>query len=159
MNSTTKALVFALFIGCSAIMLYSPNFASGKTQGENNLPPQATLPNVQRPMFVEFFSQSCGICKDLEPTLASLEKEYSDRIEFVKIDSENPANYELSEMFGVYGLPSMHWITTGKIVSKTHEGAISEADLRAAMDALISGDTEDTPDNGDEAANPHGEQG
>lgn len=141
MKSVTKAIVFALFIGCSIVMFYSPNFASDKG-GEKELPPQTKLPEANKPIFVEFYSVTCGICSEIAPVLDALGKEYSDRVEFVRLDTDNPANYELSEMFKVYALPAMHWISSDKVVKDSHEGYISEKDLRAKLDALIAGDSQ-----------------
>lgn len=152
MKSVTRAIVFALFIGCSIIMYISPNFASN-TGGEQEMPPQTKLPEIHKPLFVEFYAVTCGICTEIAPILDALEKEYSDRVEFIRLDTDDPANYELSGIFNVYALPAMHWISSDKVVKDSHEGYISEQDLRAKLDALIQSDS---PASGEPSESAHG---
>lgn len=59
----------------------------------------------KRPAIIDFYADWCGPCKTLAPILEQLSKEYGDKIDIYKIDTE--AEQELSAAFGIRSIPSM----------------------------------------------------
>ena len=64
------------------------------------------------PVLVEFFTQSCGPCRQLEPHLRQLAEQFYGRLKIVKVDSErSPA---VSAHYGVRMAPTLIVFHQGK---------------------------------------------
>ncbi len=61
-----------------------------------------------KPAIIDCFTYWCSPCKLLIPILEELEKEYGDRINFYKINTESES--ELSALFKVRSIPTMLFI-------------------------------------------------
>lgn len=48
-------------------------------------------------VFVDYWSPSCGPCNTLAPIFASLESEFSDRIKFAKLNTDQSSNLCISQ--------------------------------------------------------------
>ena len=59
----------------------------------------------KRPAVIDFYADWCGPCKSLAPILEILSKEYGEKVDIYKIDTE--AEPELSAAFAVRSIPSM----------------------------------------------------
>lgn len=61
-----------------------------------------------KPAIIDFYADWCGPCKQLSPTLDDLSTEYSGKVDFYKINTEEES--ELSAMFGIQSIPSVLFI-------------------------------------------------
>lgn len=61
-----------------------------------------------KPAILKFTADWCAPCKAIQPILDELAKEYEDKVDFYKIDTED--QQELSMMFGIRSIPSMLFI-------------------------------------------------
>lgn len=139
MSSSKKFFVFTLFIACTAVIVLSPKFGSGKSLGENgNMPPQTTLPQGDKPIFVEFYSNDCPTCMKMKPVIEKLVKEYDGKVEILILNTDDPKNNQLSEEFKVYGIPAFHWVSSKLVVKTSHEGEASFDAMKAEMESLIA---------------------
>lgn len=83
---------------------------------------QATLPTI-----VDFWAPWCSPCRMVAPTLEKLAKEYSGKMVVAKVNTdENP---DWATKFGVQGIPTMLFVSGGKIVHR-QVGALPEPMLR-----------------------------
>nr|WP_317197601.1 thioredoxin [Polaribacter porphyrae] len=88
----------------------------------------------KRPALIDFYADWCGPCKMLAPILEQLSKEYGDKIDIYKIDTE--AEQELSAAFGIRSIPSMLFCPT-EGEPQMANGALPKADLeRIIADVL-----------------------
>lgn len=60
------------------------------------------------PAIIDFYADWCGPCKMIAPILEELSKEYEDKINIYKIDTE--AEQELSAAFAIRSIPTLLFI-------------------------------------------------
>ena len=79
------------------------------------------------PVIVDFWAPWCGPCKMVAPTLDKLAKENAGKLLVAKVNTdENPM---WAQKYGVQGIPTMLFISGGKIVHR-QTGALPERMLR-----------------------------
>ncbi len=60
------------------------------------------------PTIIDFYAAWCGPCKMVAPILEELSKEYEDKINIYKVDTD--AEQELAAVFNIRSVPSMLFI-------------------------------------------------
>ena len=61
-----------------------------------------------KPAIIDFYADWCGPCKMVSPILEELAGEYSGKMDFYKIDTEDQK--ELASIFGIQSIPSLLFI-------------------------------------------------
>ena len=87
------------------------------------------------PVLVEFGSEWCAPCKQIEPSLIALESELKDRVKVFKADVDTTPNVAMN--LGVRDIPALFVFRDGK-VSANRIGAASKHVLQAWLEASIS---------------------
>ena len=75
---------------------------------------------------MEFYTQWCGVCKQVAPILEEVAQEDSDNYGFYKANAEKIT--ELVSEYGIRSVPTFLFIQDGKI-KNMHTGYISKDDL------------------------------
>ena len=86
------------------------------------------------PAIVDFWAPWCGPCRMVAPTLDKLAKEYSGQLLVAKVNTDE--NHEWAGKFGVQGIPTMLFVSGGKIVHR-QVGALPEPMLRDVVTQFI----------------------
>lgn len=60
------------------------------------------------PAIIDFYADWCGPCKMVAPVLEELQKEYGEKINIYKVDTES--EQELAGMFGIRSIPSILFV-------------------------------------------------
>jgi thioredoxin 1 len=60
------------------------------------------------PAIIDFYADWCGPCKMVAPVLEELQKEYGNKINIYKVNTE--AEQELAGIFGVRSIPSLLFV-------------------------------------------------
>lgn len=91
---------------------------------------EKTVLKSTTPVIVDFWAPWCGPCKMVAPTLEKIAKEYSGKVIVAKVNTdENP---DWAQRYGVQGIPTMLFISGGKIIHR-QVGALPEKMLKEAV--------------------------
>ena len=92
-----------------------------------------------RPTLVEFYAPWCVSCKESAPSMMRLEKQFSDKVNFVVINGDDPSNENLVRTFGVDGVPHLALIDGTRKLAGTLIGAVPDRVVEESVQALASG--------------------
>ncbi len=82
------------------------------------------------PVIVDFWAPWCGPCKMVAPVLEKLAREYAGKLVVAKVNTDD--NPEWAGKYGVQGIPTMLFISGGKVIHR-QVGALPERMLRDAV--------------------------
>ncbi|MBN2257787.1 MAG: thioredoxin [Anaerolineaceae bacterium] len=86
------------------------------------------------PVIVDFWAPWCGPCKMVAPTLEKIANEMAGKLLVAKVNTDE--NNEWAMKYGVQGIPTMFFISGGKIVHR-QVGALPESLLREAINQFM----------------------
>ena len=96
---------------------------------------EKTVLNSPVPVIVDFWAPWCGPCKMIAPTLEKIAKENAGKVIVAKVNTdENP---EWAMKYGVQGIPTMLFVSGGKIVHR-QVGALPEPVLRTIVTQFLN---------------------
>jgi alpha-tubulin suppressor-like RCC1 family protein/uncharacterized protein YkwD/thiol-disulfide isomerase/thioredoxin/plastocyanin/uncharacterized membrane protein YphA (DoxX/SURF4 family) len=97
---------------------------------------------IDKPEFVFFYSDSCHYCQQEKPIIDELEREYGEKINFIRISG--PDNPQAMSKYGVKGYPTMFLMTDkdGEADKpyRRIDGYNSKEKLKASLDDLLQKD-------------------
>jgi thioredoxin 2 len=88
----------------------------------------AVVEQSKLPVVVDFWAPWCGPCRIISPRVEHLAEEMAGRFKLVKVNTDDAPN--LSQRFGIRGIPTLVLFDQGKEVSRS-VGALGEAALRS----------------------------
>lgn len=85
---------------------------------------------------LDFWAGWCGPCKMIAPIIDELSNDYSGKVIFGKVDTEEEDNDDLVSDYGIRNLPTILFLKNGEVVDKM-VGAAKKSDFQAKIDALL----------------------
>lgn len=82
------------------------------------------------PVVVDFWATWCMPCRAIAPALERLAVEFSEKVTFAKIDTDENPQY--AQQYGVQGIPTLLFMWKGKEVNRI-VGTLPETALRDAV--------------------------
>lgn len=86
------------------------------------------------PVIADFWASWCGPCKMMGPVFEELSKEYTGKLKFVKINTEE--EQKLSMINGISGIPALLIFNNGKEFSRL-VGFMPEEVLKERIDEIL----------------------
>ena len=104
-----------------AVMITSDNVEQEINQSKN-------------PVLLDVYATWCGPCQQMAPIFDELEKEFSSKCTFAKLNIDEAR--ELSIQYGITSVPTFVFIKNGEIKHK-ETGYIGKEDLKAKLEDFI----------------------
>ena len=103
-----------------------------------SLLPEIAL-NNGRPTIIEFYADWCEVCKEMAPSILSLEKENEGRIDLVLLNVENPKWNDLLDKYEVNGVPQFNFFDSNGVLKGSSLGFRTTKQLDQLFSALLEG--------------------
>ncbi len=91
--------------------------------------------NAELPVLVDFWAAWCGPCKVVSPMVEELAEEYSGKVKFVKVDTEE--NFDTPDRYGIRSLPTLMVFKGGDLVDQIF-GARPKAELKRSLENALA---------------------
>lgn len=95
---------------------------------------EAEVLKSEKPVLVEFYSDSCIPCKQMSPILGDIEDDYEEQLKVVKVNVNFDA--DLAADYSVMASPTILFFKDGAEVQRLR-GLQKKADLEAVVKTLI----------------------
>jgi thioredoxin 1 len=123
---------FLLVFLCLPTILSSAQIEINDDNAESKL-----LVNNDKLVVLDFYATWCGPCKQMNPILKELEKEYEGKVDFYKIDVDKN---ELDNILSVSSIPTYLFIKNSNNLEQT-EGAMTKQKMIQIIENHLSGES------------------
>jgi thioredoxin len=87
-----------------------------------------------KPAVIDFYANWCGPCKRMSPVLDELSKEYGEKIDIYKINTED--EYELASAFSIKSIPSLLFVPNDG-QPQMNTGALPKEELIKVINSIL----------------------
>ena len=101
-----------------------------------SIDPEIALANG-KPTLIEFYADWCEACKEMAPTVLEMEKRFSDNVDFVLLNVDNPRWEYLIDKYDVKGIPQIQFFDNLGSSKGSAIGLRSTNELNDSIELLI----------------------
>jgi len=88
------------------------------------------------PVLVDFWAPWCMPCRMMAPILDELAEIFEGKIKIAKVDTENPANADLSVQYQIQSIPNMKLFKGGQVVEE-FIGLRNKDELKKSLESYL----------------------
>jgi len=85
-------------------------------------------------VMVDFWATWCGPCKIIAPVIEELAKEYTGKVTFAKLNTDE--NADVASRYNIRGIPTLIFFKDGKILDQV-VGAVPKAQLKSKIESFL----------------------
>jgi thiol-disulfide isomerase/thioredoxin len=89
------------------------------------------------PQLVEFFGSSCPLCTSIQGIVLGLEAQYFNRVNFVYLDINDPANNVFKQKLGYQEAPNFFLLSGDGTILNQWTGVVDQTELTQAIEAAL----------------------
>ncbi len=115
--------------------------------GEEDFQTEVIERSASVPVVVDFWAEWCAPCRQLGPALEKAAAQREGKVVLAKVDTD--ANPDISQQFGVQGIPAVKAFIEGEVVAE-FVGAQAPAQVEEFFDALVPSVSQQLLEAGDE---------
>ncbi len=101
-----------------------------------SLDPEAALTN-RRPTIFEFYADWCEVCREMAPSMLSIEKKMSSQVDIVLLNVDNPRWENLIDKYSVVGIPQLNFFNSNGDEIGRLLGIRSEHEIQQLVQSLV----------------------
>ena len=107
-----------------------------KNLAKNATPYEEAISNG-KPTLLEFYADWCSTCQSMSGTIEKLEQKYSDRINLVMLDIDDPQWDDLGQEYNVTGIPQYNFLDAEEHKVESFVGKVPQSILAHTFEQLI----------------------
>lgn len=99
--------------------------------------PIADVGSNGRPSLVDFSANWCTTCREMAPNMFEIAKTYSNDVNFVVVDGDNPENADFLEKYGVDGIPQLSFVDARGNILTNFIGYVPKSIIVENLDVMV----------------------
>lgn len=147
-SKSTQAIVAAVLIaGLMTLLLTRPaatavsltplsGLMSLKAISAEAVPYEVAIANP-KPTLIEFYADWCTTCQAMSPTMEALHQQYSERINFVMLDVDQPQWATQIADYGASGVPQFTLLDPEQQAVKTWVGKVPKSVFKNGFEQIL----------------------
>ena len=95
---------------------------------------ESKVVRASKPVLVDYWADWCAPCRQIAPIIEELDREYGDKITFLKLDTNDNPNTPMS--YGIMSIPTLQLFVNGEVVQSLTGSKSKGAILKALGEYL-----------------------
>ena len=137
-----QRIALAVFSLILAILLFFSRAGINSSQPLDELARKSFSPEIAlnngKPSIFEFYADWCTACREMAPSMLSIYKEFSNKVDFIFLNVDNQLWQDLIDEYEVNGIPYLVFFDPNGNYSGRSIGLRTEEELREITTSLVN---------------------